>query len=911
MKKISTALILALSFALLMCAFAIGSSADDGNQSGWQYVASDGTLTVTDSMATAISGAKAGTTVTMLSDEHVTATGAYVNINKNLTVDLGDHTLTFEQTNQAYVAVTGAVNVTFANGTIRSFKNATQAHPVFRVQGTGAVLNINDVKSYTGGLVYSYNGQDMTVNINGGEHYMSLSSETGVGAFIEARATETVNVNSSKIYVGSNRLIASFSYKTTTGNYGDTYTFTNSEIIASSASYNMLQYANRYTTLVFNGCKIVGSFSPSLHSWDSAVSVEAIDEGSIIIGDGTYVASGSTFSSGLLTPADGCVMLSVSETYDIALNLSSGTLYDDTFAISTVTQSHSFTAKSATVPDGTVDVWTCDHANRGAFVEGSGRYCINCVTYLFYYADYGAAGDGATNDFGAIRAAHVAANAKVNGGYNSAVVAGSGASGNGEFYIGVPTTTGAITVQTNTDWSGATIIIDDTVIEQGSSYQTQSIFAVYGYNRNVDYTSYFSNGIEAGATNVGFAPGRPMMINLVDSSIKQYIRYGANANSGQNQSEVILVDANGNIDSSTPVEWTYTSAMTAKGYGADDAPIKISGLNDEGVIDCVVKTLTNPNVNVDSYNAYSRNIRVTRSNVTIEGIEHQFVEDASEDAVRQAYAGFVNVYMCNDVTMKDMLVQQHIHRYTTAGVLLGSYEFSASTAANVSWINCDVTNFFNDDGSVEFKGLFGTNNVRNMYLSDCFLTSFDAHTAASNVTIENSTFEHLNFIGNGDIVLRNVTVYADGYGCAINLRDDYGSTWHGNLYIDGLDLRYSDYTGALSLIRATFYSNHYFGYTTYLPTNVTVNDFNVSHYTYSVDENGVRSETTIAQNDKSVYFCARLNTLGDVSEITETNLNPYQPTENVYVTDCGVNWIWPTGDFFADMKIYIDGVERN
>ena len=609
-----------------------------------------------------------------------------------------------------------------------------------------------------------------------------------------------------------------------------------------------------------------------------------------------------------------------------------------------------------------VDFRNCDHTqiievplaiSKGFFAEEyKTAYCASCDTHFVRYSDFGAKGDGVTNDFLSIRRAHKAANMLCEQYSELNIVVSSG---KGTFYIGDPDDNGlqAISVVTSVDWDGAHFIIDDVEIDLDGEERPaakQSIFELLGIDamRGENYTAYMPYGVPAGATNVGFAPGRTIMLKLTNRSVKHYIRQGINENSGQNQTECIIVDAYGNVDPTTPVQWDYTAtpfckykcapvdtnsdgkcdtcstaigtSFGASAYTADDKPIIISGLDKDGNINCKWETRTSTNVSLETYNQVVRNINVHRSNTTVEGIDRIFVEDDTNSTPRQTYAAFVNVDYAYNTVMKDMLVNQHLSHYQTNGALLGSYEFGGNSSINTSWINCKIKNFFNSNGKVTYRGMFGSNYMRNSYLKGCVLTSFDSHSGAYNVTIEDSTFEHINYVGGGEVIMRNVTVYVDGGYAACILRQDYGSMWDGDIKIDGLTLLHSSSYGRsyIDIVRA-YYTNWYFGYTSHLPGKIYVNNAQIKQYTRSSASYtmgyGTIVEPNLSSSSKKLGIHGQINSQMtndyDYSTANANNLDPKVCTEAVYITNSNVTIYYPDHWYFKNMKVYVDGVQQN
>ncbi len=608
------------------------------------------------------------------------------------------------------------------------------------------------------------------------------------------------------------------------------------------------------------------------------------------------------------------------------------------------------------------DFFECSHsaALSESWTAENGRYCSSCQRYIFFYEDYINAGTwggaiyssrdeavaGAVSSYSAIDACHYYANSK------STSAAVGCVSGYNTYYLGAAyDKNGAVSeieTRTDTDWEGTYFVIDDRGLQITSAEFKTRVFGIRGNGKRAPDGTYYSNSgkditatlvansgvsegeiiVAKGAKKLNFAPGMPMMIQLIDASIKHYIRSGGNQNDGDDQSEVILIDEFGNISNTTPVEWdyTYTAAnFTAKAYPITDEPIKYSGLDNNGNITCTFENITWDGVDVSEYSSCQRMIMVRRSNVTIEGIDRVFTEDDDNTTPRQAYNGLVYVWLANNTVIKDMSVYQHLGHYvkdangnTTNS--LGSYEFSGLNSINTTWENCVIKNFFNEDGTVTYKGMFGTNYMRNMYLRNCFLNSFDSHSGAYNVTIEDSTFEHINFIGGGDIRLNNVTVYTPKYQkMAIQLREDYGSTWNGNLYMDNVTVRYSanDAPEYIDLVRA-YYTNHYYGYTSYLPHNIYANNVRTQAYSRSDDNcvfaNGVLEENIVSTNGIPIGIYQNLNDefTEDIDYSTENanNADPKTCTQNIYLNNISCGILYPDHPFFANMKIYIDDVEK-
>ncbi len=606
----------------------------------------------------------------------------------------------------------------------------------------------------------------------------------------------------------------------------------------------------------------------------------------------------------------------------------------------------------------------------------SGDYTYTKDVRNIYYDDFGAVGDGTTDDFFAIKKCHDEANK-----YGHTVNGTEGKT----YYIGTANGTESITVMTDTYWNLCSFIFDDRDVSnpgEGKQYLA-NIFRIVPSNDATTITG--SNlpvsAIPAGSTTIGnWVPGEKVLVEIYDNTKHHYIRYGLNQDNGQPQNEIIIVNADGTIDPSTPVQWDYTTLSKMIVYPYDDKPLTFSG-GKKGQVDnydalgtfdnfdavdrAVVYTYFNDAPSAYTY--FNRNIQITRSNVTIKNIQHVLYDDVEQSA---PYHGFIAVLRASDVTIEGMIFQKQ-RGFSTIGaegndVSMGSYEIQAEWSNNVTWQHCRQSNFFEPDGSVKSNGYMNTDYCRNLKFYDMLTCSFDAHKNLYNATLVDVTAEHLNFIGGGTIRIENVTVYTDGNSGGIILRQDYGATWNGEVYIDGLTLKSSSSEiNRLSIIKV-WYFNHDFGFTCHLPKKITLNNVKLVQFTYEM-KNGVRTEREVAVNpvaislyrnleeyvkldisdpnaDMSSYpndwkkcNCAeiyngaksfndtdgdgRCNNDGNPNDsysvwcwgfegdpTTATNANPYMPTEEIYITNCGnLEIIIPNTPQFEDTKVYVDG----
>lgn len=429
--------------------------------------------------------------------------------------------------------------------------------------------------------------------------------------------------------------------------------------------------------------------------------------------------------------------------------------------------------------------------SQGSFDFKDGYEYNKIFSDYVTYEDFGAVGDGKADDFEAIVKTHEYANAN-----GLSVFANETAT----YYIGGANKTAYI--KTCTDWSTARFIIDDTQVENRSAW----IFNIAPSQGGINITEKISP-LKSDAGNIGTSlPGKSLVV-LTDSNVKRYIRKGANQNSGSNQTDVILVDENGNISTDTPLIWNFDSITSATTYPIDTVTLTVKG----------GRFTTIANNAPSEYTYYARGILVKRSNTVIDGMYHDI---KNEGKTGSPYSAFVSLLYCADVTVKNCTFTGH-KKYSTIGsagtsVIMGTYDIGAAMAVNARFINCNQTNDITDN---DYWGIAGTNYCKNLMYDGCALSRFDAHQGVLNATVKNSVLGHhgIKLIGSGTALIENTTVLSDSF---IALRSDYGSTWNGDLIIRNCKF----YPTGISshIIDAENSEDHDFGYTCYLPQRIEV-----------------------------------------------------------------------------------------
>ncbi|SHM32627.1 hypothetical protein SAMN04488057_10183 [Cyclobacterium lianum] len=425
------------------------------------------------------------------------------------------------------------------------------------------------------------------------------------------------------------------------------------------------------------------------------------------------------------------------------------------------------------------------------------------------YSDLGAKGDGKTDDINAIAATHAVANQQ-----GLQVRADEGHT----YYISGKMRTAVI--QTDTDFGTAEFIIDDTHVED----RTKHVFLVSSTLRPFDLQGVSS--LKRNQDKIEAELPGPCLVTVTDANVRRYIRYGPNQNDGSPQTDIFIVDKDGNVDGDAPIIWDFEQITEITALPMDQEQLRISG----------GKFTTVANQDESRYTYYSRGIAIRRSNVLVDGLEHRVTGEGEQGA---PYGGFLNFRDCAYVTVKNTVLAGH-KTYRTIGsagvpVSMGTYDISLSRSLNVSFEHCSQTNDINDR---TYWGIMGSNFCKNLILDHCTFSRFDAHMGVANATVKNSTLGHMgiNAIGTGTFLVENSTLNGR---TLINLRSDYGSTWEGEFIIrDCIFIPAGGASTSASLIGGSNSGQHDFGYTTYMPERIVIENLHIKDSNHPEDYQG-------------------------------------------------------------------------
>lgn len=437
-------------------------------------------------------------------------------------------------------------------------------------------------------------------------------------------------------------------------------------------------------------------------------------------------------------------------------------------------------------------------------MESISRSEENTCSFVLY-SEFGAKGDGKTNDMAAIIDAHAYANE-----HNLEVHGDEGA----VYYIDFADE-GAV-VKTCVDWSGCSFVIDDSRIPKEKRGVAIFTVAASGKVYCPPVTEEMKT-VEKGQRKLPLTLPEKSMVKLYEEGTKLYIRQGNNVNSGSDQTDILVVDTDGSVDESSPILWNYKNVTKIEVRPMDDTVLTLKG--------GTFTTIANQLHSSDGY--YKRGIQISRSNVVVDGLTHYVKGELEEQGA--PYSGILCINNCADVTVKNCLFTAHRgYRWQkpTGWVTQGSYDISPASVVNLTFENCTQTTDILDSA---YWGVMGSNFCKNITMKDCIFSRFDAHQGVANVSILGCTLGHqcLNAIGSGLLRVEDSTLYGASF---INLRGDYGSTWEGDVIIKNctwIPNRGKGPGANTSLINGHYTGFWNFGYECFMPRTITIEGLHV------------------------------------------------------------------------------------
>jgi len=460
------------------------------------------------------------------------------------------------------------------------------------------------------------------------------------------------------------------------------------------------------------------------------------------------------------------------------------------------------------------------------------------------YEDFGATGDGVSDDLPAICEAHDYANE-----HGLSVRTRPDAT----YHLGSRALTA--TIATSTDWNTSRFTIDDTNVEDNKV----SIFEVRSLREPVGLTF---DRLVRDQKQVDVYPKKDCYVLVENDQTKRYIRRGLNQDPGSSQSDCFILRQDGSIEGA--IDWNYQDVTRVVAQQIENHTLVLRG--------GVFTTYANRMEQEVGYNYWARNIMVARSNTVVDGLTHYVV---GETATGHPYSGFLNIRKCAHITLRNCFVTGH-KIYKTIGsagqpVSMGSYDITAHHVVNFHMNNCRMNHICDRTR----WGVIGTNHCKNILLENCTLSRMDTHKGVSGTyTVRGSTLGHmgLNAIGRGQLTVENSTLYGHAL---VNFRRDYGSTWEGDLLIR--NCRWVPACGDTCwprMIGVRNDSTHDFGYRCSMPREIKIDGLFVDDENHPDDYQGM-------------YFVADPDQQADTENLPSVSERPfpYQWSQSVTIRE--------------------------
>ncbi len=478
------------------------------------------------------------------------------------------------------------------------------------------------------------------------------------------------------------------------------------------------------------------------------------------------------------------------------------------------------------------------------------------------YEEFGAKGDGITDDFAAIKRAHDYANET-----GLPVRANDGA----HYYIHETRIDGVVEaaiIKTDVNWGTAKITIDDrdlSLFRDAENYplHRRDIFEVVSDYPKITLDdaklleAVVLKGLNRDTEKVELGIDYPAMIIPYNTKHKVYRRRGYGGFRGGDMHEVIVLDKCGNVDPSTPVMFNYNSLDRIDVYRLDIKPITVEG-GEFTTRACRSNNVFEENGQLRSHDGYiARSLNVKRSYTTVKNVKHYVTDELTVNEQIEngrivrcgyCYTGFFMSSFANEVTYEGCVLTGRRCYTRPEGGTGGTYDLGGNCVNKIIFKNCTQSNFWikvdennnitpaseGESGAITSMsshtyqgvtvklhwGLGGTNFCKNMEYHDSTLSRFDAHAGLYNGKIINCTVNYMAITGNGDFIVENTRWFAEGAhensNSLVHLRADYGSTWEGHIQMK--NIKAYIFTDAPSYLFMHRYNNWYYGYIAHYPT---------------------------------------------------------------------------------------------
>ena len=455
------------------------------------------------------------------------------------------------------------------------------------------------------------------------------------------------------------------------------------------------------------------------------------------------------------------------------------------------------------------------------------------------YEQFGAVGNGVTDDFLAIKAAHEYANA---GGQRVEGRAGA------NYFIGACFTE-SIPIKTDVDFRGATIFIDDSDIE---AYKNRELplFLIEGERTALSVpilkNTYGTLSISRGDTSIPWLAGEldGEKLVVVRSSEPEWRTFDSGELSYRTES--FIVDENGNI---------------IGGEALFDLPgitdvLVIGGCNgitvENGVFKTVAPTVNSMTDGENRNHPFYRGIMICNAGgVTLKNITHSVLNEPilgtkyGYQRESYPYGGFIVALSCYDLTLDNLQLYAHMQYYIYDPLDYGSVGYVAMPSYDIALSGCvgvDIRGLKQQSEQSLTDSMYArimyASRVKDLSVSDSEINSVMLKNSMGASFTNTKIGTGINLCGFGDHIFEGVTRLVGNV--FITLPYESGASLDGDLILKDCTLsagkiynsitaeqESGNYTSAY-LINSTYratdpdYLDWYFGFDTTLPVHITV-----------------------------------------------------------------------------------------
>ncbi len=370
-----------------------------------------------------------------------------------------------------------------------------------------------------------------------------------------------------------------------------------------------------------------------------------------------------------------------------------------------------------------------------------------------------------------------------------------------------------IFIETNTNWNQAKFIIHDEEIA-GKKTKDYPIFQINAKEEGKTITDkeILKNIIiNKNTKNIEQLAGNGNCLCIAYNENKmQYKRSGSLQNAGRAQQDIFKIDEEGNV--LNELVWDFEEITKIILIPIPDETLIIENGNFQTNL---------PNDRAEQESGYfNRNIICYRSNTILKNINH-ILND--EEAIGGPYYGFLRLQRASNIKIAECELVAHKYEKVS------NYDLIIENTINteINKVTCK-----NIEDSHRW-GITGSNYTKDITYKNCILNRIDAHCGVHNLNIENCQIGicGITVQGSGELNISNTT--NSGRSAFINLRDDYGSSWNGNINIKDCTLKETQFPRIIhfKIIHDKDGQLHDYGYDLYLPNikidGLTIEDNNI------------------------------------------------------------------------------------